>query len=94
MRTVATSGLASSCNVEKSRARNIVIDQRIGRTHASAGMRARAEAQAVRKVLAEMPPHLAMTLVLRTVEGFSCEEIAGVRNVPPEVEGWTELEPQ
>jgi len=41
-----------------------------------------AEAQAVRKVLVEMPPHLAMTLVLRTVEGFSCEEIAEIMNVP------------
>jgi RNA polymerase sigma-70 factor (ECF subfamily) len=41
-----------------------------------------AEAQAVRRVLADMPPQLAMTLVLRTVEGFSCEEIAEIMNVP------------
>ncbi len=41
-----------------------------------------AEAHAVRRVLADMPPQLAMTLVLRTVEGFSCEEIADIMNVP------------
>ncbi len=41
-----------------------------------------AENQAVRRVLADMPAQLAMTLVLRTVEGFSCEEIAEIMNVP------------
>jgi len=41
-----------------------------------------AEQQAVRRVLLDMPAPLAMTLVLRTVEGFSCEEIAEIMNVP------------
>lgn len=41
-----------------------------------------AEADAVRRVLAEMPAQLSMTLVLRSLEGFSCEEIAEIMNVP------------
>ncbi len=41
-----------------------------------------AEADAVRRVLAEMSPALSMTLVLRSSEGFSCEEIAEIMNVP------------
>jgi RNA polymerase sigma-70 factor (ECF subfamily) len=40
------------------------------------------EAEAVRRVLADMPPALSMTLVLRSSEGFSCEEIAEIMNVP------------
>ncbi|HUS13675.1 MAG TPA: sigma-70 family RNA polymerase sigma factor [Chloroflexia bacterium] len=40
------------------------------------------EAEAVRRVLAEMPVALSMTLVLRSSEGFSCEEIAEIMNVP------------
>ncbi len=40
------------------------------------------EAEAVRHVLADMPPALSMTLVLRSSEGFSCEEIAEIMNVP------------
>ena len=40
------------------------------------------EAQAIARVLAEMPPALATTLVLRSVEGFSCEEIADIMGVP------------
>src|SRR6476620_8042958 len=40
------------------------------------------EAQAIGRVLAEMPPNLATCLVLRSVEGFSCEEIAEIMNVP------------
>jgi RNA polymerase sigma-70 factor, ECF subfamily len=41
-----------------------------------------AEADAVRRVLADMPAALSMTLVLRSLEGFSCEEIAEIMNVP------------
>ncbi|HMA33388.1 MAG TPA: sigma-70 family RNA polymerase sigma factor [Chloroflexia bacterium] len=40
------------------------------------------EADVVRRVLAEMPAPLSMTLVLRSSEGFSCEEIAEIMNVP------------
>jgi RNA polymerase sigma-70 factor (ECF subfamily) len=40
------------------------------------------EAHAIGRVLAEMPPNLATCLVLRSVEGFSCEEIAEIMNVP------------
>ena len=40
------------------------------------------EAEAVRRVLADMPPALSMTLVLRSSEGFSCDEIAEIMNVP------------
>jgi RNA polymerase sigma-70 factor (ECF subfamily) len=40
------------------------------------------EAEAVRRVLADMPPALSMTLVLRSSEGFACEEIAEIMNVP------------
>jgi RNA polymerase sigma-70 factor (ECF subfamily) len=40
------------------------------------------EADAVRRVLADMPAALSMTLVLRSLEGFSCEEIAEIMNVP------------
>ena len=40
------------------------------------------EAEAVRRVLAEMPAALSMTLVLRSQEGFSCDEIAEIMNVP------------
>lgn len=40
------------------------------------------EAEAVRRVLADMPAPLRMTLVLRSSEGFSCEEIAEIMNVP------------
>lgn len=40
------------------------------------------EAEAVRHVLAEMPPALSMTLILRSSEGFSCEEIAEITGVP------------
>ena len=36
----------------------------------------------VRRALAEMPPGLAVCLVLRSVEGFSCEEIAEILKVP------------
>jgi len=40
------------------------------------------EAHAIQRVLSEMPPALATCLVLRSVEGFSCEEIAEIMNVP------------
>ena len=40
------------------------------------------EAHAVQRVLAEMSPALATCLVLRSVEGFSCEEIAEIMNIP------------
>lgn len=40
------------------------------------------EAHAIQRVLAEMPPPLATCLVLRSVEGFSCEEIAEIMNIP------------
>jgi RNA polymerase sigma-70 factor (ECF subfamily) len=40
------------------------------------------EAHAIQKVLAEMPPPLATCLVLRSVEGFSCEEIAEIMSIP------------
>lgn len=40
------------------------------------------EAQVVRRALAEMPPALSVCLVLRSVEGFSCEEIAEILKIP------------
>ena len=40
------------------------------------------EADAVRRVLGQLPAALSMTLVLRSSEGFSCEEIAEIMNVP------------
>lgn len=40
------------------------------------------ESQLVRRALLEMPPGLAVCLVLRSVEGFSCEEIAEILKVP------------
>ncbi len=40
------------------------------------------EAQMVRRTLIEMPPALAVCLVLRSVEGFSCEEIAEILKIP------------
>ena len=40
------------------------------------------ESQIVRRTLAQMPPALAVCLVLRTVEGFSCEEIAEILKIP------------
>lgn len=40
------------------------------------------EAQVVRRVLGQMPPGLSVCLVLRTVEGFSCEEIAEILKIP------------
>lgn len=40
------------------------------------------EAQMVRRTLVEMPPALAVCLVLRSVEGFSCEEIAEILKIP------------
>lgn len=40
------------------------------------------ESQLVRRALVEMPPALAVCLVLRSVEGFSCEEIAEILKIP------------
>jgi RNA polymerase sigma-70 factor, ECF subfamily len=40
------------------------------------------ESQLVRRTLSEMPPALAVCLVLRSVEGFSCEEIAEILKIP------------
>jgi RNA polymerase sigma-70 factor (ECF subfamily) len=40
------------------------------------------ESQLVRRALGEMPPALAVCLVLRSVEGFSCEEIAEILKIP------------
>jgi len=40
------------------------------------------ESQLVRRTLVEMPPALAVCLVLRSVEGFSCEEIAEILKIP------------
>lgn len=40
------------------------------------------EAQIIRRTLSEMPPALAVCLVLRSVEGFSCEEIAEILKIP------------
>jgi RNA polymerase sigma-70 factor (ECF subfamily) len=36
----------------------------------------------VRRALVEMPPALSVCLVLRSVEGFSCEEIAEILKIP------------
>ena len=40
------------------------------------------ESEIVRRTLAQMPPALAVCLVLRSVEGFSCEEIAEILKIP------------
>jgi RNA polymerase sigma-70 factor, ECF subfamily len=40
------------------------------------------EAQAVHRTLRDIPPALAVCLVLRSVEGFSCEEIAEILKIP------------
>jgi RNA polymerase sigma-70 factor (ECF subfamily) len=40
------------------------------------------ESHVVRRTLAQMPPALAVCLVLRSVEGFSCEEIAEILKIP------------
>jgi len=40
------------------------------------------ESEVVRRALAQMPPSLAVCLVLRSVEGFSCEEIAEILKIP------------
>lgn len=40
------------------------------------------ESQMVRRTLAEMPPALSVCLVLRSVEGFSCEEVAEILKIP------------
>src|SRR5205823_8629846 len=40
------------------------------------------ESHIVRRTLAQMPPALAVCLVLRSVEGFSCEEIAQILKIP------------
>ena len=40
------------------------------------------ESHVVRRALAQMPPALAVCLVLRSVEGFSCEEIAEILKIP------------
>ena len=40
------------------------------------------ESQMVRRALVEMPPALSVCLVLRSVEGFSCEEIAEILKIP------------
>jgi RNA polymerase sigma-70 factor (ECF subfamily) len=40
------------------------------------------ESQVVRRTLAQIPPALAVVLVLRSVEGFSCEEIAEILKIP------------
>lgn len=41
-----------------------------------------AEADEVHAVLAQLPPQLAACLVLRSVEGFSCDEIADILKIP------------
>jgi len=40
------------------------------------------ESQLVRRALVEMPPALSVCLVLRSVEGFSCEEISEILKIP------------
>lgn len=40
------------------------------------------ESHIVRRALAQMPPALSVCLVLRSVEGFSCEEIAEILKIP------------
>ena len=40
------------------------------------------ESHAVRRTLMQMPPALSVCLVLRSVEGFSCEEIAEILKIP------------
>ncbi|MBF6613989.1 MAG: sigma-70 family RNA polymerase sigma factor [Chloroflexi bacterium] len=40
------------------------------------------ESHLVRRALIEMPPTLSVCLVLRSVEGFSCEEIAEILKIP------------
>jgi len=40
------------------------------------------ESHIVRRTLQEIPPALAVCLVLRSVEGFSCEEIAEILKIP------------
>ncbi len=40
------------------------------------------ESQLVRRTLVEMPAALSVCLVLRSVEGFSCEEIAEILKIP------------
>jgi RNA polymerase sigma-70 factor, ECF subfamily len=40
------------------------------------------ESHVVQRTLAQMPPALAVCLVLRSVEGFSCEEIAEILKIP------------
>ncbi|MEO5950922.1 MAG: sigma-70 family RNA polymerase sigma factor [Chloroflexia bacterium] len=40
------------------------------------------ESHLVRRALIEMPPALSVCLVLRSVEGFSCEEIAEILKIP------------
>lgn len=40
------------------------------------------ESHLVRRALAQMPPALSVCLVLRSVEGFSCEEIAEILKIP------------
>lgn len=40
------------------------------------------ESEIVRRAVTEMPPTLAVCLVLRSVEGFSCEEIAEILKIP------------
>lgn len=40
------------------------------------------ESHMVRRTLAQMPPTLSVCLVLRSVEGFSCEEIAEILKIP------------
>ncbi|HET6261735.1 MAG TPA: sigma-70 family RNA polymerase sigma factor [Chloroflexia bacterium] len=40
------------------------------------------ESDIVRRAVTEMPPALAVCLVLRSVEGFSCEEIAEILKIP------------
>lgn len=40
------------------------------------------ESEIVRRAVSEMPPALAVCLVLRSVEGFSCEEIAEILKIP------------
>lgn len=41
-----------------------------------------AESDLVRRTLSQMQPALAVCLVLRSVEGFSCEEIAEILKIP------------
>ncbi len=40
------------------------------------------ESEIVRRAVSQMPPALAVCLVLRSVEGFSCEEIAEILKIP------------